>query len=167
LCPSVQAPFATITDSAPPAGGDGTRPFAMPELNHQMLEGTTWQTSPGARRCKESAEHSVFRIASRAVRILPDSSPIDRPRSRFAEFLNVTGRAQLIEPMKRLCIHVERGSMFSATDSPANSVACPSSRRSGLRPSKNWPSESYKTALADHGRPTHSQTIGACTCSSQ
>jgi hypothetical protein len=69
--------------------------------------------------------HSVFRIASRAVRILPGSSPFDRPRSRFAEFLSAPGRAQLIEPMKRLHIHVERGSMCSETDSPANCIAYP------------------------------------------
>jgi hypothetical protein len=67
--------------------------------------------------------HSVFRIASRAVRILPGSSPFDRPRSRFAEFLSAPGRAQLIEPMKRLHIHVERGSMCSETDLPANCIA--------------------------------------------
>jgi hypothetical protein len=125
LCPSVQAPFAPITDSAPLAGGNGTRPFAMPELNHEMLEGTTWQTSASARQCKESAVHSVFRITARAVRILRGSSPFDRPRSRFAEFLSAPGSGQLIEPMKRLRLRGECGSMFSVRGSPAYCIACP------------------------------------------
>jgi hypothetical protein len=38
----------------------------------------------------------------------------------LAEFLNGTGSAQRIEPMRRLRLHAECGSMFSVEDSPAN-----------------------------------------------
>jgi hypothetical protein len=93
-------PLVTVISGGLPLALPRQQPATMPAAIDALFEGIS-----NLPRTRSFA-------SARANRSLPGSSHFDRPILRFAKMRSDPPSAHQIETMKRLCLHVEYGSMF-------------------------------------------------------